>query len=78
MTIPDLDRVTTGLLQDELGSGSGSDVVASSGRECATYDLSLVVWTILPGTGTESLSVATNTGSSSSNVGNSEVRCLLS
>ena len=34
MTIPDLDRVTTVLRQDELGSGSGSDVVASSGREC--------------------------------------------
>ena len=34
MTMPDLDRVTTGLRQDELGSGSGSDVVASSGWEC--------------------------------------------
>ena len=36
MTVLDLDRVITGLRHDELGSGSISDILASSGQAC-TY-----------------------------------------
>ena len=44
---------------------------------CTSYGLSLVVCTILPGVGTTTLSVATNTGPSSLNVimSNSMARC---